>query len=70
MFFGLGTGLVVVGLFLALGLITADLGGVGDEALGAMVVVVGLMILGAALRFGPRRRVMYVQSSREDRTTR
>ncbi|MDZ5622491.1 hypothetical protein SFC88_16730 [Nocardioides sp. HM23] len=71
MFMGLGTGLIVVGLIIALDLLAVDLAFVDDGALGAVLLVAGLLLLGLSLLYAPpHRRVMYVQSSRDDRTAR
>ena len=61
MFMGLGTGLIVVGLIVSLDLLTVD-----------VALVVGLLIVGLSLLYAPPhpRRVVYVQSSRDDGTTR
>lgn len=68
---GMGSGLIVVGLVVALDLLTVNLGWVDDEALGAILLVAGLLILGLSLLYAPpNRRVMYVQTSRDDGTTR
>lgn len=72
MFMGLGTGLIVVGLIVGIDLLTVDLAFVDDEVLGAGLLVAGLLALGLSLLYAPPqpRRVVYVQSSRDDGTTR
>lgn len=65
---GIGIALLVVGLLVGLGLIPVDLSLHGDGSLGAIVVLTGLLILAA--RHAPPHRVVYVQSSRDDRVTR
>ncbi len=72
MFIGLGAGLLVGGLFVTLDLLTINLGFVGDGALATLLLLGGLLIVVLAGRSVPPRdrRVMYVQSSRDDRVAR
>ena len=70
MLLGLSTGLVVVGLVVAIDLVQVDLAFVGNGAIGAVVLVVGLLMLALTLRYVPARRVVHVETSRRDRTPR
>lgn len=72
MFTVIGTSLLVLGLLVGLDLLTVDLGSVGSGAVAAMLLIGGLVILGLTTRSLPAsdRRVMHVQTSRDDRVRR
>lgn len=58
MYIGLGIVLLVAGLILALDVITVDLNFINDGALGAILIVAGLLAIAISLLYAPpwRRR--------------
>jgi len=69
MYIGLGIVLLVLGLILAFDVITVDLDFVNDGALGAILIMAGLLAIVLSLIFnGPwRRRDTVVHRSYDDR---
>ncbi|HET7689237.1 MAG TPA: DUF6458 family protein [Nocardioidaceae bacterium] len=64
MYIGLGIFLLVLGLILATGVITVDLQGIDDGALGVILILGGLLAIGLSLYLSPtgwRRRTTVVR---------
>jgi len=72
MYIGLGIFLLVLGLILAFGVITVDLQGIDDGALGAILILGGLLAIGLSLYLAPPawRRRSTVVSERPATTVR
>lgn len=71
MYIGLGIVLLVLGLILALDVITVDLDFVDDGALGAILIVAGVLAIVLSLFYAPPwRRETVVRHVDDDRTVR
>ncbi len=64
---GLGVVLVLAGLILVLGVVNVDIGFVDDNALGWILLVVGILTIGLALYLNQQRsRTTHVEERRFD----